>query len=145
MDICGDDIRVARFFLAYLEMHENATKAYKHLNPHVTDKAAGVLGSRMLARVRKSALFDSVNMGLQRYLATIDEGLEATAVELVEVGEGETTKLSRPDWETRTVYHGKLGNLLGLERKEGSGVAIQVNQNNVANLSDDDLDGYLDR
>ena len=44
-------IKEDKFAQALVEHNGNASAAYKVLNPNVTDKSAGTLGARMLARV----------------------------------------------------------------------------------------------
>ena len=145
------------FFLTWLECGRNAQKAYKKLNPEVTDGSAAVMGSRLLKKVNISIILDSMGLGVEKYLGIMAEGLEATIEERVAVektvGKGkkkktvtEYIKVLKPDCSIRNHHHKKLGELHKLEGQIPP-IAFQVNQNNqnIAALPDQDIDGLLSR
>lgn len=155
-EICGGNENVALFFVAYLQNGMNSTKAYMILHPDVTRESASVLGARQLGKVRRSAILDAMQIGVQQYIEQIKEGMGAMITDTVTTktkkkkGRGydiDTVVVKKPDWSVRTAYHSKLGVLLGLEGKTAPNVAVQVNQNNntIESLPDDDLDSYLNR
>ena len=75
-EACGNDPKVVEFFLMYLQKRRNATEAYLALRPGLDRKTAKTLGSRMLSKVDRTLLMDSYGIGIEKYLAKIEEGLE---------------------------------------------------------------------
>lgn len=112
---------IAGFFIAWLSEGRNATKAYLKLHPEVTEKSAGVLGSRMLGKVRRDVVMQSYGLDINAYMTQLNEGLNAT--KLADDGEG---VVELPDHKVRRDYHKTLGQLLGIEGGD-AGVQVQVN------------------
>jgi len=146
IEATGGDPDVAMFFLAWLKNGKNSTKAYMELHPGVKVESAQACGCRMLSKVKVSAVLESYNLGLDAYMQQLRDGLEAKRE--VVLGAGEDAVLEYlPDHRTRRHYHKALGELLKLE---GAAPVVQVNnqnlqQNNIENISDEDLDALLDR
>lgn len=108
----------ALFFLAWIKHDRNATAAYESIHPNITHGSAQVGGHRMLMRIKPQALLAYYNLGPDRYLGQLSEGLDATKW-------NDFTGEREPDHNTRAKYHDKLGKLLGLE--QGNSTLIQVN------------------
>jgi len=153
--VLGLEDRELIFFLKWLECGMNATKAYKALNPNVSDASARVIGSRWLARVNTPLVLDALGIGAERYLGMYDEALGATSSESVpyqvknKKGEMVTKykRVATPNWDVRERFHKRLGQILKFEATPGTAVQInnQNNQQNVSSLPDEELDAVLNR
>lgn len=99
--------KLAMFVVTWLKNNRNATKAYLQLHPNVTYESARVLGSRLLTRVNIGDILALYNLGLDKYIKQLKEGLEAQEW-------NKSTKSMEPDHRTRLPYHNTLGRLLGL-------------------------------
>ena len=147
VEATGGDPDVAAFFLSWLKNGKNATRAYLELHPGVKPESAQTCGCRMLSRVKVSAILESYNLGIDAYMRQLMEGIEAKK-EIV-IGSGEDSSLEYvPDHRTRRHYHKALGEMLKLE---GVAPVVQVNnqnnlqQNNIENLSEEELDLLVNR
>ncbi|NTW30638.1 MAG: hypothetical protein HGA33_05135 [Candidatus Moranbacteria bacterium] len=151
MEAVGGDEELALFFLAWLKHDHVAWKAYKEIRPNVTDQSARVMGSQFLARINKRAIVESYDgLGLGEYLRQLKEGLLATKVSYERVknaaGDEEIEIMEAPDHKTRRAYHRALGEILEMENVPTISISQNnLQQNNVASLTDDQLDGYLNR
>jgi len=112
-----DDLDLVLFFLKWIELGQNAQKAYKALHPNVSLASAGVLGHRTLKRVKIENILETYGLGLEDYLTQLRDGLKATKW-------NDFTGEREADHKTREHYHDKQGRLLGIETTAG----IQVNQ-----------------
>ncbi|NTW29803.1 MAG: hypothetical protein HGA33_00820 [Candidatus Moranbacteria bacterium] len=150
MEAVGGDEELALFFLAWLKHDRVAWKAYKEIRPKVTEGSARVMGGQFLARINRRAIIESYDgLGLGPYLQQLKDGLTATKKEVLTIGFGEDKEVEVfdvPDHKTRRAYHRALGEILEMENVPT--ISINQNnlqQNNVASLTDDQLDGYLNR
>ena len=150
MEAVGGDEDLALFFLAWLKHNRVAWKAYKEIRPKVTNGTARVMGAQYITRINKRAIIESYDgLGLGSYLKQLKDGLTATKKEILVIGSGdekETLIEDVPDHKTRRAYHRALGEILEMENVPT--ITVQQNnlqQNNVAALSNDELDGYLNR
>lgn len=119
-DLFNGDTELALFFAAWLENDRNATRAYKQLHPTAQDSSCRVLGSKVLAKIDKSVIYEAYNLNPDRYLTKIDKGLDAQKRD-------QYTGEEKDDHITQISYHDKLGNLLEIEGKDGRGISVQVN------------------
>lgn len=150
----GMDIELTLFFMTWIECDRNATKAYKKLHKDVSDDSARVLGSRQLAKVNIEIILEGYGLGTDTYMSQLKNGLEATKQErITDVNiSGEVVELMTdvPDHKVRSIYHTKLGKILGIEKPEQTNV-LQMNQNNnqnnnsIDNIKDDELENLLTR
>ncbi len=113
------DLDLVLFFVSWVKNGRNATKAYKELNPQVSEASAQVLGSRQLAKIDRLAVMKSYGIGLEEYLQQIKEGHEATKW-------NDFTGEREPDHSTRKAYNDKIGKLLGIENENNT-----LNQYNI--------------
>lgn len=131
LEACGNDEKVAQFFLVYLKNGRLAGKAYQSIYPHVTEHSARTLGARMLTKVDRVALAEAWNLGLTEYMRQLKEGLNASKKVFKNNNEtGEIEEVSEePDHKTRRDYHRALGEIIGIEQKApiGGNNAVQVN------------------
>lgn len=104
----GGDLDLVTFFVAWIKNGRNASKAYKELNPHVSDVSARTLGGRQLAKVDKREIMRAYGLDEDVYFTQLREGIKATTPDQ---GTGEVL----PDHKTRKGYHDKLGKLIGIE------------------------------
>lgn len=124
MEACGNDEKVAAFFLLWLQNGRDASQAYlAAINPNVTKHSAETLGSRMLSRVERATLAKAYGLGYDEYFKQLKAGLKATRLQSINF---ETHEVE--DHKTRRDYHKALGEIIGVEKKEAvGGTAIQVN------------------
>lgn len=111
VEACNGDKDLAIFFTEWLKCGRNATKAYKILHPDVTMESAAVLGSNLLRKIKIEPFLATYNLGVDRYFTQLDEALKADKW-------NDFTGEREPDHKTRLPYHNKLGNLLGIEKKD---------------------------
>lgn len=129
-EMLGSKERVL-FYLTWLKNDRNATKAYLELHPGVSEKSAGVLGSKMLGNISILPIANAYNLNHERYLQMIDEGLDATKpISALNTGKDAGSKdmdfIEVPDHQTRLKYHDKLGKLIGVE-SDRQQTNVQVN------------------
>lgn len=117
------------FYLTWLKHNRNATQAYLELHPGVTERSANVLGSRMLSNIDIKVVASAYGLNEQAYFEQLAKGLIATKRDQFS---GELEE----DHRTRKAYHDKLGNILGIDNNNSSGVNVQVNN---LQLSDEQL------
>ncbi len=120
MEACDNDKDLALFFAEWLSNGKNGRQAYLKFHPNVDIYSAGVLASRQLAKVKLDAFLAVYNLGKDRYYKQLDEALEADKW-------NDFTGEREADHKTRLPYHTKLGNILGIEKKEDSSTKVQVN------------------
>lgn len=118
VDLAGG-LDEALFFLAWIKNGQDATAAYEEMHPQIAHTSAKVGGHRMLTRVNPRALLSVFNLGPDRYLKQLSEGLNATKW-------NDFTGDREPDHNARVKYHDKLGKLLGIESNTPS-TLVQVN------------------
>jgi len=130
MEACGNDEKVAAFFLLWLQNGRRADLAYIGVNPNVTKRSAETLGSRMLSRVERSVVAQAYGLGYDEYFKQLKEGLKATRLQSINF---ETHEVD--DHKTRRDYHKALGEIIGMEKPNGGGgnTAIQVNVGKAVN------------
>lgn len=134
----GDDLDLAKFFTHWLSNGQNATEAYIATKPDVSSRAvAAVMGSRWLSRIDAPIALSIYNLGIDRYLKKIDEGLEAKQDKVMTTKSGNTIDMSGPDWEVRQYFHEKLGRLLGVAAEEKAATGLTLNLNQQINQSVD--------
>ena len=107
--VFNNDLDLVLFFLKWIEKGQNSQQAYKELHPDVDIASAGVLGSRMLKKVRVETVLETYGLGLENYLEQLKDGLKATKW-------NDFTGEREPDHKTREHYHDKQGRLLGIEQ-----------------------------
>lgn len=124
LEACGNDEKVAAFFLLWLQNGRDASKAYLGINPNVTKRSAETLGSRMLSRVERSVVAQAYGLGYDQYFKQLKAGLQAKRLQSINF---ETHEVD--DHKTRRDYHKALGEIIGMEKPNGNGgnTAIQVN------------------
>ena len=106
--VFDNDLDLVLFFLKWLELGQNATKAYQALHPKIDYASANVLGSRMLRKVSLESVLETYGIGLESYLKQLKGGLEATKW-------NDFTGEREADHRVRKDYHDKQGKLLGVE------------------------------
>ncbi len=131
LEECGGDMDTAMFFAEWIRNGRNATKAAKTIRPHLSDASAKVVGSRLLTSVNLLAIFNALDLGILEYIEHLKNGLNAEQVVIeknTETGEITARTVRAPDHAVRKQYHDKLGQILGIESKDGgTNVAVQVN------------------
>ena len=141
LDVCDNDTELAQFFAEWICNGRNATKAAKAIKPHLTDGSAKVIGARLLTRVNLLAIFNALGLGVEEYIKHLKNGLNAKQIAIEkdpETGSVTARELDVPNHEIRAQYHSKLGQILGIETKDGgTNVAVQVN-----NLINDKRQNY---
>ena len=126
------DLDLMLFYLTWVKLGRNATKAYQELNPHVEYASAAVLGSRMLKRVKIDAVLKAYDLTEETYYTQLVDGIKAERRD-------QFTGEMYPDHKTREPYHTKLGKILGIETDEGvtinadKVIAILGGASNVSN------------
>lgn len=114
-----NDLDLVLFFLSWVKNGRNAQKAYQEINPDVTFASAGVLGSRMLKKVRVDAVLETYGIGIESYFNQIAEGHQATKW-------NDFTGEREADHKVRKDYNDKIGKLLGIEQEKGVSVNNEV-------------------
>lgn len=114
-----NDLDLVLFFLSWIKNGRNAQKAYQEIHPNVTFASAGVLGSRMLKKVRIDAVLETYGIGIESYFNQIAEGHKATKW-------NDFTGEREADHKTRKDYNDKIGKLLGIEQDKGISVNNDV-------------------
>lgn len=143
------DKELVLFFLNWLKLGRNATKAYQQLHPKVSYQVAAVLGCRMLKKVNIHVILESYGIGINTYLQQLSDGLKASVKKEVLSGFDDDgpvySTIDEPDHKTRRHYHKALGELLGVEGQENMiNNNIQINNSNtIDNLQDDELDDLI--
>ncbi len=132
-ELCGNDAELAQFFLEWLTNGRNGTKAYLTLHPEVSKKVAGVLGSRLLAKVSILEVLAAYGLNGEIYLKQLKDGLAAKTGGILRKFDkfGNVVQeydMRKPDHKVRRLYHEPLGQILGFENKKGD----TVNQLNIA-------------
>jgi len=110
---CGSK-EIALFFITWLKHDRNGTKAYLELHPRVDRRSAGVLGARMLAKVSVDTVLSAYDLGFEKYMKTLKEGLDANKIH----GTSDNF-IEIPDHAVREKYLTKLGKILRLEAIDG--------------------------
>ena len=124
-----NDIGLAQFFMHWIENGQNATEAYLSLGTGVSRQVAMVMGHRYLKRIDVPVALGLYNLGMDRYLKKLDEGLEAKQNKVMTTKSGNTIDMSGPDHEVQKYYHEKLGKLLGVEvETKHNGINLTLNQ-----------------
>ena len=141
LDACDNDMERALFFAEWIRNGRNATKAARAIRPHLSDMSAKVVGSRLLTSVNLLAIFNALGLGVEEYIEHLKNGLNAKQIAVEkdpETGSITARELDVPNHDVRAQYHSKLGQILGIETKDGgTSVAVQVN-----NLINDKRDKY---
>lgn len=127
-EICGSKERTL-FFLTWLKHDRNATKAYLELHPDVTERSAGVLGSRMLGNIDIKLVASTYGLDIHKYFSVLKEAIDADKW-------NDFTGEREKDFKTIKPYHDKLGKLWGIENDTTN---VQVN---VANFIRKEKDEY---
>lgn len=129
----GGDRELVLFFLAWIKHKRNATKAYLEINPNVTRESAAVLGGKKVKQIDISVIAESYGLGSDTYFKTLKDGLEANRKRMELTDRDENGRpvyeyFEEPDHMARRKYHEALGNILGIEGKNGGnlGVAIAI-------------------
>lgn len=117
----GGDLDLVTFFVSWLKNGRNATKAYKELNPHVTDHSARILGSRQLAKVDKREIMRAYGLDEDLYYKQLVDGTLAEKVD-------PTTGEKLPDHKTREPYHKRLGTILGIENQPANLTQVNIGE-----------------
>lgn len=133
----GDDIKLIKFFEACMETNWNTQKAYKLVNPQVTDKTAKLMGWTYMQKLKASNInlvLEAQGLGTNSYFKQLKEGLGATKMEVVAVGVYE----ERPDHKVRRAYHRAQGVMLGIEKKKDEVINDNRIQINVVKYGDND-------
>lgn len=129
---CFDNnVELALFFTHWISNGHNATEAYMQVYPKTSSReVAQVMGSRWLSRIDMPVALGIYNLGMDRYLKKIDEGLDAKQDKVMTTKSGNTIDMSGPDWQVRQYFHEKLGKLLGveIETKGAGGLTLNLNQ-----------------
>src|SRR3990167_7086107 len=71
------DLDLVLFFLSWVKHGRNATKAYLELNPNVDPSSAQVMGSRLLAKIDRTAVMSSYGIGVEEYFTQLKDGHQA--------------------------------------------------------------------
>ncbi|MBM3211192.1 hypothetical protein FJZ33_03165 [Candidatus Poribacteria bacterium] len=121
------DLDLMLFYVTWIKVGLNASKAYKELHPNVDNHSARVLGSRQLAKVDKKAIMEAYGLDQQLYFTQLKEALGATKW-------NDFTGEREADHKTRQAYHDKLGTLLGIETDKP---LIQLNELKMEIVQDD--------
>lgn len=105
--ICGTKERTL-FFLTWLKHDRNATEAYKELHPKVTERSAGVLGSRELGNIDFKLVAQAYGLDTHKYFDVLKNAMDAEKW-------NEFTGEREKDYRVIKPYHDKLGKILGVE------------------------------
>jgi len=126
-----NNVDLAMFFTQWVSNGHNATEAYMTLYPSTSSReVAQVMGSRWLSKIDMPVALGIYNLGMDRYLTVIDEGLKAKQEKVMTTKAGNTIDMSGDDWDTKKYFHEKLGRLLGveIESKNAGGLTLNLNQ-----------------
>lgn len=116
--ICGTKERTL-FFLTWLRHGRNATKAYMELHPEVTERSAGVLGSKTLGNIDIKLVAQAYGLDTDKYFDVLKNAMNADKW-------NDFTGEREKDYRTIKPYHDKLGKILGIETKDNN-TNIQIN------------------
>lgn len=105
------DRRKTEFFLSWIKHGRDATKAYLELHPNVTTRSASVLGSQALANIDIRTIAYAYGLNHDKYMNQLLDGIDAVKFD-------QFTGEKLPDHKIRSIYHSKLGSLLGIESNQ---------------------------
>jgi hypothetical protein len=117
--IFNGDLDLMLFYVTWIKNGLNATKAYMELHPGIQAHSASVLGSRVLAKVSKTAIMEAYGLNQQAYFNQLKEGIKA---EKRDQFSGEIS----PDHKTRQDYMHTLGKLMGIESDNPTLVQVNI-------------------
>lgn len=127
LEACGNDEEVAQFYLIWLQNGRNASKAYQSIHPNVTTASAQTLGWRLLRKVDKCEIARAYGISYDSYFKQLKEGMNAKK----QIRFFGKVIDEQPDHKVRRAYHEAAGEMLGVETKNQTNTAVQVNVNKV--------------